>query len=359
MMPWMDGFTLAENIQQIPNLHAPIVMMLSSASQVEEAEHCRCLGINTYVIKPAKQSELLDSIKSALGAVPVRTSTVRTGLVHHQTRHPARVLLVEDHPVNQRLASRLLEKWGHTVMLAPNGRKAVQAYAQDTFDVVLMDVQMPEMNGYEATQAIREQEQGSATHIPIIAMTAHAIKGDRELCLAAGMDDYISKPIDPEHLFQLIESYLPARPSERVSSHPIPDCSITSEAATPAPNRVDLARPEQPLLDRAALLSRVGGDSELLRELINLFFEDTPGMVETIRHAIARKNASDLAKAAHRLKGALGNFSAYRTVQLAAQLEQHGRNASWEEVPQIYQSLETNLTSLNSALQLLQKEEAA
>jgi signal transduction histidine kinase/DNA-binding response OmpR family regulator len=206
-MPGIDGFTLVERLRQEANLRQPTIMMLTSAGRRGEAARCRELGIAAYLIKPVSQSELLDAILRVL-ATKVPPTDERGLVTRHslrEGRRSLRILLAEDNAVNQRLAARLLEKRGHTVAVTANGREAVEAFSRQKFDLVMMDVQMPEMDGFEATAAIRTRENGTGVHIPIIAMTAHAMTGDRERCLAAGMDGYVSKPIQPQELFAAID----------------------------------------------------------------------------------------------------------------------------------------------------------
>jgi signal transduction histidine kinase/DNA-binding response OmpR family regulator len=221
-MPNMDGFQLVERIRERPELSTATIMMLTSAGHRGDAERCKALGISAYLLKPIRQSELREAIARALGskeqsgAIPLIT---RYSL--YDARDPnsvLRVLLVEDNAVNQRLATRMLEKRGHRVVLAGNGREALEAYSKGSFDLILMDVQMPEIDGLEATAAIREKENGTNTHLPVVALTAHAVKGDREKCLAAGMDGYLTKPIKPRELDDLLERYLARRVAERVTA---------------------------------------------------------------------------------------------------------------------------------------------
>jgi PAS domain S-box-containing protein len=207
-MPGMDGFDLAERLQQTPSLGPARVLMLTSAGQPMDVQRCRQLGIGAYLMKPVKQSELLDTILSALGATLERTETAAKISETPEGGRHLHVLLAEDNAVNQRLAVRLLEKQGHSVVVASTGREALKALKREPFDVVLMDVQMPEMDGFEATAAIREHE-AIGRHQPIIGLTAHAMKGDRERCLAAGMDDYVCKPIHPQELYDAIARLFP------------------------------------------------------------------------------------------------------------------------------------------------------
>ncbi len=211
-MPKMDGFALVERIRQRPELTTATIMMLTSAGHRGDAARCQELGVSAYLLKPIRQSELREAIARVLGA---REQEGAIPLITRYSLQDARdpgsflnVLLAEDNAVNQRLAVRLLEKRGHKVVVAGNGLEALAALKKESFDLVFMDVQMPEMDGYEATAAIREAERDSGRHQPVIALTAHAMKGDREKCLAAGMDGYLSKPIRPQELDEVLEEYL-------------------------------------------------------------------------------------------------------------------------------------------------------
>ena len=217
-MPEMDGFTLAEAIKRNPEWKAATIMMLSSAGQRGDAKRCREIGVAAYLTKPVGQDELVKAILSALSGGPKREISPAVVTRHslREKSHQLRILLAEDNAVNQKLAVRLLEKRGHTVTVAGNGKEVLAALQADTFDLVLMDVQMPEMDGFEATAAIRELEKVSGNHLAVIAMTAHAMVGDRERCLAAGMDDYLTKPIRPEELNNLLVKYSPKVPAEHV-----------------------------------------------------------------------------------------------------------------------------------------------
>ncbi len=212
-MPEMDGFALAESIERNPDWKSATIMMLSSAGQRGDAKRCRELGVAAYLTKPIRQAELLDAILTALGTRPIKEATPALVTRHslRETGNHLRILLAEDNAVNQVLAVRLLEKRGHSVTVAGNGKEVLTALEKDTFDLVLMDVQMPEMDGFEATAAIREKEKASGHHLPVIAMTAHAMTGDRDRCLEAGMDDYITKPIQSLELTKLLGRYSPSK----------------------------------------------------------------------------------------------------------------------------------------------------
>ena len=206
-MPELNGFSVAEAIRQDPRHSESVIIMLTSAGMRGDAARCRELGIEAYLPKPVKQSDLLEAIKMALGSHQKSAQNLPVITRHslRESRGRLRILLADDNVVNQILAVRLLEKRGYTVVVVKTGKLALEALATQSFDLVLMDVQMPEMNGLEATQAIRLSERTSGKHIPIIAMTAHAMVGHRELCLGAGMDGYVTKPVQPGDLFRAIE----------------------------------------------------------------------------------------------------------------------------------------------------------
>jgi CheY-like chemotaxis protein len=209
-MPGMDGFALVERIRERPELSTATIMMLTSAGHRGDAARCHELGVSAYLLKPIRQSELREAVARVLGAREQQGAIpLITRFSLHDAREPSaslRILLAEDNVVNQRLASRLLEKRGHSVVLAGNGREALEALEKESFDLVLMDVQMPEMDGMEATAAIRKVEKRTGGHVAVIALTAHAMKGDREKCLAAGMDGYLTKPIRPQELDDALEA---------------------------------------------------------------------------------------------------------------------------------------------------------
>jgi PAS domain S-box-containing protein len=314
MMPGVDGFTLAGQIKDSADLAGAVLLMLSSAGRSEDAERCRQLGIALYLTKPLKQSELLDAILTARHeAAPDATSHAAEGAVPNGGRQ-LRVLLAEDNVVNQRVAVRLLERAGHAVTVVGTGREAITALARQRFDLVLMDVQMPEMNGLEATALIRREEQAAGRHVPIIAMTAHAMKGDRERCLQAGMDGYVAKPVRAHDLFEAVARIIP------------------SEAVAGGRWTVDGTEPSSPstvhrppsTLDEAELLDRVGGDRALLRDIVSMFLDASPRSLAELREAAARGDAAALHRQAHTFKGMVGHFGATEAVEAALRLETMG-----------------------------------
>jgi two-component system sensor histidine kinase/response regulator len=214
-MPEMDGFELVKRIHETPELTQPVILMLTSGDRGDDIARCRKLGISSYLTKPVRRAELRTSIVAALAReAPRRDPAARPvdatsdGLLKDRCVS-CRILLTEDNVVNQRVALRILEKAGHIVAVAENGKAALRMLGEQTFDVILMDVQMPEMGGFEATALIREKEDGTGRHIPIIAMTAHAMAGDRERCLDAGMDDYLAKPVAASSLLDMVAQHSP------------------------------------------------------------------------------------------------------------------------------------------------------
>ncbi len=207
-MPQMDGLTLAEQIRQDPAAHSTVIMMLTSGDRPEDLPRCEQLGIAAYLLKPIKQSELLEAIQFALGMGAPRKPMAQA--VQRSPSRTLRILLAEDSLVNQKLAIALLQEQGHHVTVVRNGREAVAASEAGSFDLILMDVQMPEMDGLEATAAIRQRERTTGVRTPIVAMTAHALKGDKERCLEAGMDSYVAKPIRAQELLNAIDVLFPA-----------------------------------------------------------------------------------------------------------------------------------------------------
>ncbi|OHB76064.1 MAG: hypothetical protein A2W31_16835 [Planctomycetes bacterium RBG_16_64_10] len=307
-MPAIDGFTLTEQIKQNAELGNTVIMMLTSGNRPADVARCEQLGVAAYLLKPIKQSELFDSILVALGITAsaedrAEAQSTQAG----RRRRPLHVLLAEDSLVNQKLAVGVLERQGHSVVLANNGQEAVAAVRAQSFDLVLMDVQMPEMDGLEATAMIRAAEQRSGTHVPIVAMTAHALKGDRELCLEAGMDAYLAKPIRPQQLCDTIDALL----------------GTGTETNDLAANETG---PAAGGLDWSAALRTVKGDEQLLAVMIEAFLEESPRLMDAIRAAVTQRDAATMRVAAHTLKGALGYFGADRASALAQRLELLGRD---------------------------------
>jgi CheY-like chemotaxis protein len=337
-MPEMDGFTLAGRIRQGPEPRRTAIVMLTSAGRPEDVARCRELGIDAYLMKPVKQSELFDALLAALGRsrraaseapAPEPPSPDSSSLAARPAPRRLRVLLAEDHPVNQMLALRLLEKQGHTVVVAGDGHEALAALGRQSFDLVLMDVQMPGMDGLEVAARIRREERGGGRHVPILAMTAYAMKGDRERCLEAGMDGYVAKPIQPRELFEAIDSLIPpagAAPGAPASPAPVAD------------------------LDPSQALARVGGDRGLLRELAGMFLDSLPQQLAELRTALGRGDGPAVQRLAHTLKGAVGTFGARHAFEEAQRLERMARNGDLPDAGAAWTALEEALARLRPAL---------
>jgi two-component system sensor histidine kinase/response regulator len=336
-MPEMDGFALAEIIKRNPDWRTATVMMLSSAGQRGDATRCRELGVAAYLTKPVRQGELLDGILIALGTRPENKITPALVTRHtlRESRNRLHILLVEDNAVNQLVALRLLEKYGHTVGVAANGRKALEELEKESYDLILMDVQMPEMNGWEATQAIREKEKLTGGHIPIVAMTAHAMKGDEERCLAAGMDAYLTKPIRTQELLAVLDDI-----GNRKAGPPVPLDMPSQKSTTDS-------------IDLEATLERLDGDRGLFQELAQVFKEECPRIVEAMRRAIVVNDAKSLEGCAHTLKGSSASVGALAVSHAAGEIERLAHTGSVESTSVEFKILQEELERVFSELESL------
>lgn len=349
-MPQQNGFDVARTIRLHQHwAHIPVVM-LTSAGQPGDITCCLELGIAGYVMKPFKQSELLEVLLAALGSPQTKrdqpTTTESRSVVSAIERRGLRALLVEDNLVNQKLAVRLLEKEHFFVSVAQNGKEALDALEKDSFDLILMDVQMPEMNGFEATARIRQAEQGTGRHVPIVAMTAHAMKGDRERCLQAGMDGYVSKPIQPKELFETIHQVTQLLQQARMSNGeenkdgPPMKRDLTDPASSPA---LEVVRWDE-------ALERVGGDADLLREVVQLFLETCPSQMAEVHSSLLRKDAAALQCAAHALKGSVSIFGAQAAFEAAKRLESLARAGNLAQAEQAWIDLDEAIQHLQPIL---------
>jgi two-component system, sensor histidine kinase and response regulator len=347
-MPGMDGFEVARRIKADPALAGATIMMLTSDRQVGDAARCRELGIKVYLVKPIGQSDLLDGILNALGTQILESASSVVPDKGSKAMRPLRLLLAEDNAVNSQLALRLLRKWGHEVVLATNGREALdllEAVGFKGFDAVLMDVQMPEMDGMEATAAIRARGRTLGTHLPIIGVTAHAMKGDRERCLEGGMDGYVSKPIRPDTLFSELARLVPGSAREETEPTTVPTTVSATTDASPAGE-----------LDRSALLDRVEGDMELLGDIIVLFKDDSVRQIAVIREAIDKKQAEVVRRAAHTLKGTCGNLGAPEAAATALELEKLAAAGDLSRAHESLRSLEAQIQRAGRLLDDLRQE---
>jgi PAS domain S-box-containing protein len=330
-MPKMDGFMLAGRVRRDRRFRATPLVMLTSAAQLSDAARCRKLKFAAHVTKPVKQSDLLDAMLSLLGE---RTPATRiVAAVPTTTSRRLRVLVADDNEISSRFVTRVLEKRGHLVATAANGQEAVDAVAgsgAQEFDVVLMDVQMPQLDGLSATRLIRQREQISGVHVPIVAMTAHALQDDRDRCLASGMDDYVSKPLRPDELVDAVE--------RSASLHRAVPASTTDADTSNVVFDYDQAR------------ARVDGDGQLLREMIAIFRAESPRLMTAIRKSAHHDDLEMLRRAAHALKGALGTLHAPRAFGAAGRLEAIVRESQLAAIAPAVTDLEREMRDLARAL---------
>jgi signal transduction histidine kinase/DNA-binding response OmpR family regulator/HPt (histidine-containing phosphotransfer) domain-containing protein len=330
-LPDMDGFALAHELQR-RGCKATGIMMLTTVGRRGGRASDRESRIATYLTKPIKQDDLLQAIVRSLGADLVgneATLTPDRTALQESHRQSLRILLAEDNVINQRLMVRLLEKAGHEVTLVRTGQAALDAIAKASvpFDIVLMDVQMPEMDGFEATANIRANEQATGGHLPLVALTAHAMRGDRERCLQAGFDGYVSKPIQFQDLFDTIDQLV---------------CAPSTNNAVPVvtmPRAAELT----PAFAEAAALESTGGDRDLLKELISVFLGEVPGWMRDLDGAVKRGHADEVQRLAHTIKGAVDSCGASRAYDAAMLLERMGREGQLGEAPAAYTTLSREL----------------
>lgn len=325
-MELANSTLLARQLHRHQKLVRGVVALLPTAGDSTAVAHCRELGIETYISKPVIEMELAEAIEAALGGRAPR-AVASADSAAQRSGVALRILIAEDNPIAQEIATSFVRRWGHDAMVAPNGRKALELLEREPFDLVLMDIQMPEIDGFQVTATIRAQETLTREHLPIVGMTAHALKGDRERCIEAGMDDYISKPINPQELFAVIEKYGGA-----------------PEAAGPD---IDTDK---------AVLARAGGDLRLARRIVELFLESSPRLLEEIRQAIAVGNHAALASSSHTLKGALSNFPFEPARQAALRLEMLARHDRMSEANDAYVNLQAVVERIRPVLEELLRE---
>jgi two-component system sensor histidine kinase/response regulator len=342
MMPEMDGFTLTEQIRQHQEYAGTPIMMLSSADRQQTIQKCQELGIASYLVKPVNSADLQKAMLRALRG----SETVHEEEPAHGPDNPTaqaqsgggalRILLAEDNLINQRVVLKLLQNRDHQTELAQNGLEVLQWLDRATFDLILMDVQMPRMGGIETTMAIRAREKHTSAHIPIIALTAHAMKGDKETFLAAGMDDYLAKPLNSIHLFEKIQQLAVARSSA------LQEATAPREPVKPAP-----------IFDYQTALDRFEGDVDFFWELAGIFEENSVQLLEEIRTSVAAHDHDRLRRAAHTLKGAVSNFVAPEVVEVAQRLETMGKDANLEGVEAVVYHLEALIARFRNELAML------
>jgi CheY-like chemotaxis protein/HPt (histidine-containing phosphotransfer) domain-containing protein len=354
-MPGMNGIQLARAIKADPALQSTRLVMLTSIGQGGESEEASQAGVKAYLTKPVRQSELRDALKAVVGSqteedsAPARAATqglvTRHSLAERQAAVRAHLLVAEDNPVNQKVALRMLQKLGYRVDVVDDGRKALDALSRVSYAAILMDVQMPEMDGYEATAQIRHR-QGEGRHTPIIAMTANAMQGDREKALEAGMDDYVSKPVKAEDLAAVLSRWVSRSgtgPQEAYASSEGEDEAVDSS--------ID---PSVPSLDHDVVDGlremQDEGEPDLLAELVEIFAEDTHTRLTDLREALDRGNAESLKQTAHALKGSAANLGARRMAHFAARIEELGDSGDLKEVADLLEELQREFEGVSAEL---------
>jgi CheY-like chemotaxis protein len=348
-MPGLDGFALAEQIQLQADLPHMALLLMSTTDQLRSVERSQGLGIAGHLTKPINPSDLLRVLQTVLdqvlldakGRVIVRKP--KSSDAFEPPTRTLRVLLAEDNAINQRVSKLLLEKHGCRVQLANNGKEVLTALQeQSPFDLILMDVQMPVMDGYEATAHIRRHERGTERHLPIIALTAHAMRGDFERCLAVGMDGFLTKPINVKQ-FRAVLAELAARKGVTP-----PDARMQENDEEPT---AELA-----VLDREALLARLDGDRGILNSLLQMFWSESARLEEAIRKALASKDASALALAAHSLKGMMASLAALAATERALELERVAREGDFAAAERIAADLPAEFAKFGVAMTALMEE---
>ncbi len=345
-MPGLDGFGVAEAIKKDPTLTGLPIMMLSSDDSGNNIARVKELNIAKYLVKPVKRLGLKKVIMSVLGKGEGVYLERENAAKHQNTmkyleskgKRSLRILLAEDHLLNQKLATAILRKAGHKIQIAENGKKAVEAVEEGEFDLILMDVRMPEMSGCEATEIIRKKEKETGSHIPIIALTAQAFKEDRDRCLTSGMDAYISKPIRTEELFKAIYELAPT----------------TGEANETLDKHIEPV--DRGAFNKAEALERIGGDEEILKETAIIFIENCSQQLASIKEAINSENPEDLERSAHTMKSDLGLFGAGDGRKVAESLEIMGCENNLKDADTIVYKLEEELVSIVSDLKKYVKE---
>lgn len=329
-MPEMDGLQLSERIRSAHNLSAVTIMMIASVARRGDIERCRRLGIRSHLCKPVRKTVLLSAIALALGERKEGAPAPPPGPVPQTLRGKAvKILLAEDNKINQAVVKRALEKLGYAITIASTGVEALALLRVQSFDAILMDIQMPQMDGLAVTAEIRQMERGTAKHIPILAITAHALQGDRERCLAAGMDGYVSKPIDVRTLQFAIEEALRSHHGE---SRP--------EEGGP---RVAGAPARKSFWERSQMLEKLGGDEQLLGEVIGIFLNGAPQHLSLLRQSADEQNAVQMEKTAHSLRGELEYLGLTEISRRIRALEEMGSRRDLRGAEAILASIEMDL----------------
>ncbi len=333
LMPRMDGEMLGRRIKDDPEIAGTALVMLTSIGKRGDVSRLKEIGFEAYLTKPVKQSELYDCLAEVLTKREGRRymkhkSIVTKHSLFDSKKRNSRILIAEDNSVNRKMTHKIIEKFGYLADTVVNGEEAVLAFKKGHYNLVLMDVQMPGIDGLEATRAIRRKEKETGGHIPIIAMTAHAMKGDRERCLKAGMDDYISKPVRPQSLAQTISKYLPDQ-----------DYGIKRK-------HTKTIRPETEIIDRQALKELLDGDEDLFKEIIEDFINDLPLQLKLLKEALAENNVGMVRQKAHTIKGSSSSIRAWAVHNLALTLENAAERENLTQVRAIVEKLENEVVYL-------------
>ena len=345
-MPDMDGYDFLRWVRVQPTLRDITAMLLTSARTSGDSALAREINVSSLLTKPIKQSTLLDAIGTAMGKNRTNLKPTSTDGDEESNIGPLEILLAEDHPPNQQLAVRLLERRGHSVVVANNGVEALKVLETETFDILLTDIQMPEMDGFALTQAIRDKEKETGKHIPIVAMTAHAMKGDADRCLDAGMDGYVSKPVRRKALYDAIEQVVG---SVAKAAPEVPSETKTEPPPQEQPEKTDVT--DEEIFNREELTQEYEGDEDLLEEMIDSYFELVPGLLDELKTSIGSGDKDKVSTVAHTLKGGSGNFFAKNAFETALTLEMMGKDGDLTGAEAALLKLETDLVQLKTALQ--------
>jgi CheY-like chemotaxis protein/HPt (histidine-containing phosphotransfer) domain-containing protein len=369
-MPGMDGEQTARAIKSDPSVKDVKILILTSMGQRGDAVRLQALGCSGYLLKPVKQQMLFDAVIAVLGRKEDQPQTLITRhVLAEQRKNDLRLLLAEDNLINQKLAVALLQKAGYSVAIVETGIHALESVKTDHYSAVLMDVQMPDMDGFEATRQIRAWEQGNGQHIPIIAMTAHAMLGDRERCIDAGMDDYVTKPLEPRVLFAALDRWIaPASsdakfpPADHPEEYSTPseffqtddEIGLFGESAPSASRGTQEAAPVLPTDSPASLppadfeqaLDRFSGDRDFMKELFLEFMAGLPNRLRDIHAALNENDPNRLGRLAHNLKGVALNFNAAPLAAAALAIEQLSAHAGLTDAPPLVDRLDAEAARL-------------
>ncbi len=355
-MPLMDGLEMTWWIRQNPSYDSAIILLLPAQARPEDVARGRELGVGAYVTKPVKQGHLLEALLKSLSGRTMRTTSMLPVVQVPDKKERLRILVAEDTPINQQVVTQMLGRQGHEVTVVENGLEAVEALENQTYDLVLMDLQMPRMGGFEATAIIRQREAETGRRVPIVAATAHAMAGDEERCLEAGMDGYISKPFRMATLLEVVETYGRGGGRDHVDDHE-DECGPEREQpgdcfSHPEHDHVHVhVHEDGDVFEADKVLDQLDGDTELLRDMVEILSADAPVMLDAVARAVADKDSERLRKTAHKLKGSLGYFHPRCAAALARELEDMGRQGELDGAEERLESLRREVALLQHALE--------